>query len=92
MIVEKAVHMAQMMNVPVLGLIENMAYFQCDECGKKHYLFGRSHLKEIAARNGIALTAQMPVDPTLSAACDLGRVEMVQGEWLEGVADALQAL
>ena len=92
MIVEKAVHMAQMMNVPVLGLIENMAYFQCDECGKKHYLFGQSHLEDIAARNGIALTAQMPVDPALSAACDTGRVEMAQGEWLEGVADALQAL
>ena len=92
MIVEKAVHMAQMMNVPVLGIIENMAYFQCDECGKKHYVFGQSHLGEIAARNGIALTAQMPLDPALAAACDSGRVEMVEAPWLEGVADQLQKL
>ena len=92
MIVEKAVHMAQMMNVPVLGIIENMAYFQCDECGKKHYIFGQSHLEGIAARNGIALTAQMPLDPALAAACDSGRVEMVEAPWLEGVADQLQKL
>ena len=92
MIVEKAVHMAQMMNVPVLGIIENMAYFQCDECGKKHYIFGRSHLSEIAKRNGIAVTAQMPMAPALAAACDLGQIEMVSCDWLEGVADALQKL
>ena len=92
MIVEKAVHMAQMMNVPVLGIIENMAYFKCDQCGKEHFIFGRSHLPEIAARNGIALTAQMPIDPSLAAACDAGRVEMADAGCLEGIADALQAL
>ena len=92
MIVEKAVHMARMMNVPVLGIIENMAYFQCDECGKRHYIFGESHLDEIAARNDIPLTARMPLDPALSAACDAGRVEMVQGEWLDGLADALAGM
>ena len=93
MIVEKAVHMAQMMNVPVLGLIENMAYFECDQCGKRHYIFGQSHLEEIAGRNGIALTAQMPVAPALAAACDAGKIEMADSaDWLEGVADALQAL
>ena len=92
MIVEKAVHMAQMMNVPVLGIVENMAYFQCDECGKKHYIFGRSHLEDIARRNGIAVTAQMPIAPALAAACDQGQIEMVSADWLEGVADALQRL
>ena len=92
MIVEKAVHMARMMNVPVLGIIENMAYFQCDECGKRHYIFGESHLDEIAARNDIPLTARMPLDPALSAACDAGRVEMVQGEWLDGLADELAGM
>ena len=92
MIVEKAVHMAQMMNIPVLGIVENMAYFQCDACGKRHYIFGQSHVDEIAARNGIALTAQMPMDPALAAACDTGRVEMVEAPWLDGVADALQSL
>ena len=92
MIVEKAVHMAQMMNVPVLGLVENMAYFQCDECGKKHYIFGQSHLEEIAGHNGIAHTAQLPMDPALAAACDAGRIEMFDGVWLEPIADAIEAL
>jgi Mrp family chromosome partitioning ATPase len=90
MIVEKAVHMAKMMNVPVLGIVENMAYFQCDECGKRHYLFGQSHLEEIAARNDIPVTAQMPLDPALAAACDTGRVEMAEAAGLEGLADALE--
>jgi Mrp family chromosome partitioning ATPase len=92
MIVEKAVHMAQMMNVPVLGLVENMSYFKCDECGKNHYIFGQSHVEEIAARNGIANTAQLPMDPALAAAVDKGMIEMFDGLWLEQVADALQAL
>ena len=92
MIVEKAMHMAQMMNIPVLGIVENMAYFQCDECGKRHYIFGKSHLEDIAARNGIGLTAQMPLDPALAAACDAGRIEMFDAPWLDGVADALQKL
>ena len=92
MIVEKAVRMAQMMNVPVLGLVENMAYFQCDECGKRHYIFGESHLDEIAARNGVSCTAQLPMNPALAAACDTGMIEMYDGTWLDGVASALQAL
>ena len=92
MIVEKAVHMARMMDIPVLGIIENMAYFQCDQCGKRHYIFGQSHLEEIAGRNGIALTAQMPLDPAMAAACDAGRIEMFDAPWLDGVADALQKL
>ena len=92
MIVEKAVRMAQMMNVPVLGLVENMAYFQCDECGKRHYIFGESHLNEIAARNGVSCTAQLPMNPALAAACDTGMIEMFDGAWLDGVASALQAL
>ena len=92
MIVEKAVHMAQMMNVPVLGIVENMAYFECDQCGKRHYIFGESHLDTIAERNGIPVTARIPLDPALAAACDAGKVEMVEGAWLEGVADALQKL
>ena len=90
MIVEKAVHMAQMMNVPVLGIVENMSYFVCDECGKRHYIFGESHLDQIAERNGISLTARMPLSPGLAAACDSGRVEMAEGDWLNGVADWLR--
>ena len=92
MIVEKAVRMAQMMNVPVLGLVENMAYFQCDECGKNHYIFGKSHLEEIAQRNGIELTAQLPVNPALAAACDAGMIEMFDGDWLNNLADMIAKL
>lgn len=92
MIVEKAVHMAQMMNVPVLGLIENMSYFQCDECGKKHYIFGKSHLEEIAQRNEIDITARLPIDPKLASACDNGSIEMFDGLWLEEIADILEKL
>ena len=68
MIVEKAVNMAKMMNVPVLGIVENMSYFICDECGKKHFIFGQSHLEEIAAHNNIPITARMPINPALAAA------------------------
>ena len=92
MIVEKAVNMARMMNIPVLGVVENMAYFQCDQCGKRHYIFGESHLDAIARRNGIELTAQMPMDPALAAACDAGKAEMAEAPYLEGLADALQKL
>ena len=91
MIVEKAVHMAQMMKVPVLGIVENMAYFQCDQCGKRHYIFGESHLDEIAARNGIPVTARMPLNPALAAACDSGKIEMFDGDWLDGLANTINA-
>ncbi len=92
MIVEKAVRMAKMMNIPVLGLVENMAYFECNECGKKHYIFGQSHLEEIAERNDIPMTAQMPMNPALAAACDAGMIEMFDGDWLNKLADAIAQL
>lgn len=90
MIVEKAVHMAQMMNVPVIAVVENMSYFRCDQCGKEHRIFGESHVEEIAARNGIERIARLPIDPALAAACDTGKIEMFDGNWLEGIADALE--
>ena len=92
MIVEKAVNMAKMMNVPVLGIVENMSYFICDECGKKHFIFGQSHLEEIAAHNNIPITARMPINPALAAACDAGMIETFDGEWLNGLADTLANL
>ena len=92
MIVEKAVNMAKMMNVPVLGIVENMSYFICDECGKKHFIFGQSHLEEIAAHNNIPITARRPINPALAAACDAGMIETFDGEWLNGLADALANL
>ena len=92
MIVEKAVNMARMMNIPVLGIIENMSYFQCDQCGKQHNIFGESHVAEIAARNGVETTARLPVHPGIAAACDSGTIELVEAPWLEGMADMLEAL
>ena len=92
MIVEKAVRMANMMNVPVLGLVENMSYFQCDECGKKHYIFGQSRLDDVARHNDIAMSARLPLNPALSAACDAGKIEMFDGDWLDVMAEALMKL
>ena len=92
MIVEKAVHMAQMMNVPVLGIVENMSYYKCDECGKEHHIFGESHVQEIAEKHGIPVVAKLPMDRQIAAACDTGKIEMFEGAYLEPVADAIEKL
>ncbi len=75
MIVTKAVKMAQMMNIPILGLIENYAYFRCPDCGRIHKIYGESHLRETAEANGVSVLGQLPLDPALAAACDEGRIE-----------------
>ena len=92
MIVEKAANMAKMMNVPVLGIVENMSYFVCDQCGKEHHIFGESHMDQIAKRFGVENVARLPIDPAIAAACDTGNVEMVLSPWLEDMADALERL
>ena len=92
MIVEKAVRMAEMMKVPVLGLVENMSYFQCPDCGKQHKIFGESHIEEIAARYGIQQVAKLPMDPQLAALCDEGKIEQFQGDWLDSMAGCLEVL
>ena len=89
MIVEKAVNMARMMNIPVLGLVENMSYFVCDQCGKEHSIFGESHLAEVSEHFGIDAAARLPIDPSISAACDTGRIESVDGHWLDELAEKL---
>lgn len=83
MIVGKAVKMAQMMNIPVLGIVENMSYFVCPNCQEKHYIYGESHIEEIAAQYGIENIARMPVNPEFAAAVDRGEVESFDGEWLD---------
>lgn len=83
MIVEKAVNMAGMMNIPVLGLVENMSYFECPDCGKRHTIFGESHIEEIANKHGVKHTAKIPMNPKLAAACDAGLIELFEGDWLE---------
>ncbi len=92
MIVEKATNMAEMMNIPVLGIIENMSYFKCNECGKEHRIFGESHLEEIADRSGISEIARLPIDPAIAAACDSGNIEELDVPWLDNTVDMLETL
>ena len=92
MIVAKAVNMAQMMNIPILGIIENMSYLVCPDCGKHISLFGESHVDEIAAKHGLKVLAKMPIDPELARLADEGKIEAYGGEFLEGAADAVQKL
>lgn len=90
MIVEKAVKMAEMMDLPILGLIENYSYFKCPDCGKEHRIFGESHLEEIATAHGLPVLARLPMDPALARACDEGKVESLERNYLEEVAGKLK--
>ena len=89
MIVEKSVNMAEMMNVPVLGIVENMSYFECPNCNEKHYIYGESHIEEVAARHNIDLIAKIPVDQALAKACDNGKIEDYTGNWLDAVSEKI---
>ena len=89
MVVEKAVKMAQMMNIPVLGLVENMSYLPCPDCGKKIYLFGEGKTDEAAAKYGLSVLAKMPIDPQLAKLVDDGSIETFEGDWLQGVVDKI---
>ena len=92
MIVEKAVNMAGLMHKDVIGLVENMAYFQCPDCGKKHEIFGPSRVESTARIHDIPNVAKIPIDPLLAADCDDGRIEIFDGDWLDGLADAIEKL
>ncbi len=92
MIVEKAVNMAKMMNIPILGVVENYSYIQCPDCGKRFPVFGESHIEETAAHYGLKVLGRLPVNPQLAKNCDDGVIEAFEGDWLEGAADALEAL
>jgi len=90
MIVSKAVKMAKMMKIPILGLVENMAYFKCPDCDKTYKIFGDSHLEEISRKYGIKILGRMPIDPKISAACDQGLIEDYMENWLEDAAAAIE--
>lgn len=92
MIVEKAVNMAGMLNIPVIGLVENMSYLSCPDCGKRIEPFGESRLGETAAAHGISATAQLPIDAKLAASCDAGLIELSKDGWLDGLLDAIEGL
>ena len=92
MIVEKAVKMANMMNIPVLGIVENMSYFTCPNCNEKHYIYGESHIEEIAEKFGIDAIGKLPINPALAALCDLGSIETADTTGLETIVKKLEQL
>ena len=92
MVVEKAVKMARLMNIPILGVVENMSYVECPDCGRRINIFGESHVDEIAARYGLPVLAKLPLDPALASVCDKGVVELFEGDWMDSAADAVEAL
>ncbi len=90
MIVAKAVNMAGMMNVPVLGIVENMSYFRCPDCGGTHSVFGESKVASVAEAFGIGHFCKLPIDPAVSAMVDAGEVESVPGGEIAPMADVLE--
>ena len=92
MIVEKAVKMAELMNVPVLGIVENMSYFECPDCGKKHSIFGESKIDEVAKKHGIDTVAKLPMNSEVASACDRGVVELLMASELEVMAEKIENL
>ena len=89
MIVGKAVKMAQLMNIPILGIVENMSYFECPDCGKRHHIYGESHIEEVAARSDVPFLGRLPIDPALASLIDAGQIEGHNAEYLD---DATQAI
>ena len=87
MIVAKAVKMAEMMNVPIIGLVENYSYFKCPDCGKEYPVFGKSHIDEIASQHHLPVLAKLPVDPNAARACDEGRIEEYKIDVMDSVCD-----
>ena len=83
MIVEKAIHMAGMMNVPIIGIVENMSYIKCPDCGKEIKIFGESHIDEVAKDSQIPVLGRIPMEPKLAADCDSGQIEYFEGSWLD---------
>lgn len=91
LIVSKAVNMARLMNIPIIGIVENMSYVECPDCGKKIEIFGKSHTEETAKQFGIPVLARIPVNPELASQCDNGVIELFEGDWMGAVADAVEA-
>lgn len=92
MIVEKAANMAKMMQIDVVGLVENMSYVKCPDCDKQIKIFGESHIEEIAEKYGYPLLAKMPIDPTLASLVDAGRIEDMNVNYLDGAIEVLKTV
>ena len=92
MIVTNAVNMAKKMDIPILGVVENMSYLVCPDCGKKIHVFGESHLEEVAEKEGVSILARIPIDPMVAEMVDGGRIEYVDAPWLDDAVEAVEKL
>ena len=90
MIVSKAVNMAKLMDIPILGIVENMSYVECPDCGRKINVFGESKTDAVAAEFGLKVLAKLPLDPVLANNCDNGLIELFEGDWMESAADDIE--
>lgn len=90
MIVTKAVKMAELMNIPIWGIVENMSYFECPNCKERHEIFGKSHIEEIAKNHQISKIAKIPMNPDIADACDNGNAELIDGAWMEQLKNMLE--
>ena len=90
MIVEKAVNMADLMHVPVIGLVENMSYFKCPDCGKEHAIFGESKVQALSEHYNIPNAIRLPIDPVITTMVDAGEVESISGEYVGKLVDAIE--
>ena len=89
-IVGKAVKMAELMNVPIVGVVENYSYYECKDCGKRVEIFGKSNVEQIVEKHGLPLLARLPIDPDIAKAADNGLIELFEGDALEPIADILE--
>ncbi len=92
MIVNKAVSMANMMNIPIVGVVENMSYVECPDCGKQIFLYGNSHIDSICEENGIPLLGRIPISPDITHLCDMGLIEDFTGDFLDYAAEAIEKM
>ncbi|MPN64298.1 Iron-sulfur cluster carrier protein [bioreactor metagenome] len=81
-----------MMHVPILGLVENMSYFKCPDCGKETKIFGESHIGEIAKEFSLPVLAEIPISPEISEACDMGTLESINVPWMDGAVSELEKI
>ena len=91
MIVEKAYHMANMMNIPVLGIVENMSYIKCPDCGKEISVFGESKIESVAISLDLDVLARIPIDPRVASLCDKGMLELMDNDYMEKALDIIES-
>jgi len=89
MVVSKAVKMAEKMNIPIIGIVENMSYFKCDACEKEHRIFGESHIEKIAEEHNLKILAKLPMSPEIARACDNGAIENIENDWFDKLVETI---